>query len=41
MEDGTIVNCSYNHKFLCLRNNEEIWVRADELNENDDLVSFK
>lgn len=38
MEDGTIFTCSENHKFLVLRNGIEEWVRADELNENDDIV---
>jgi ribonucleotide reductase alpha subunit len=38
MEDGTIFTCSENHQFLVNRNNEEIWVRADELEESDDIV---
>lgn len=36
-EDGKIV-CSYNHKFLCLREGVENWVRADELTENDNII---
>lgn len=39
MEDGEIFECSYNHKFLINRNNNEIWVRADELIEGDDIVT--
>lgn len=39
MEDGEIFECSYNHKFLINRNNSEIWVRADELIEGDDIVT--
>jgi ribonucleoside-diphosphate reductase alpha chain len=39
MEDGVIFECSYNHKFLINRNNNEIWVRADELIEGDDIVT--
>lgn len=38
MEDGSIFTCSENHKFLVNRNGAEEWVRADELNENDDIV---
>jgi hypothetical protein len=37
-EDGNVVTCSYNHKFLCIRNRQEIWVRADELTENDEII---
>ena len=37
-EDGNIVTCSYNHKFLCLREGQEIWVRADELTEIDEII---
>ena len=40
MEDGNIFKCSCNHKFLCLRDNEEIWVRADELTEKDEIISI-
>ncbi len=36
-EDVKIV-CSYNHKFLCLREGAENWVRADELTENDNII---
>lgn len=38
MEDGTVFTCSENHKFLVNRNGVEEWIRADELNENDDIV---
>lgn len=38
MEDGTIFQCTYNHKFLVNREDSQIWVRADELLENDDIV---
>jgi intein/homing endonuclease len=37
-EDGNIITCSYNHKFLCIRDGNEIWVRADELTERDMIV---
>ncbi|NBO22226.1 ribonucleoside-diphosphate reductase subunit alpha [bacterium] len=40
MEDGKIFTCSNNHRFLVNRNSEEVWVRADELKENDDIVSY-
>lgn len=38
MEDGSVFTCSENHKFLVNRNGIEEWVRADELNDNDDIV---
>jgi len=41
MEDGTIFTCSENHQFLVNRNGEDLWVRADELEENDDIVEHK
>jgi intein/homing endonuclease len=37
-EDGNVVTCSHNHRFLCRRNGEEVWVRADELTENDEII---
>jgi ribonucleoside-diphosphate reductase alpha subunit len=37
-EDGNVVTCSHNHRFLCQRNGEEVWVRADELTENDEII---
>jgi hypothetical protein len=37
-EDGNVVTCSHNHKFLCLREGQEIWVRADELTESDEII---
>jgi len=40
MEDGKIFTCSQNHQFLVNRNNREEWVRADELEENDDIVKI-
>lgn len=40
MEDGSIFTCSYNHKFLVNRYGIEMWVRADELVENDDIVTY-
>ena len=40
MEDGTIFTCSYNNKFLVNTDNGQEWKRADELEENDDIVEF-
>jgi ribonucleoside-diphosphate reductase alpha chain len=40
MEDGSIFTCSENHQFLVNRDSELVWVRADELNEDDDIVEF-
>jgi len=37
-EDGKTVTCSHNHRFLCEREGVEIWVRADELTENDEII---
>lgn len=37
-EDGNIVTCSHNHRFLCLRDGQEIWIRADELTESDEII---
>jgi hypothetical protein len=37
-EDGKTVTCSYNHRFLCEREGSEIWVRADELTEDDEII---
>jgi ribonucleoside-diphosphate reductase alpha chain len=36
--DGKTVTCSHNHRFLCEREGVEIWVRADELTENDEII---
>ena len=36
MEDGTILKITGNHKVLTNRG----WVRADEINKNDDIVNF-
>ena len=40
MEDGTIFKCSPEHKFLINRNNENIWVKVKDLNENDDIINI-
>jgi len=39
MEDGSIFTCSENHRFLVVRDGQEEWVRADNLKENDDVVT--
>lgn len=41
MEDGTIFKATPNHQFLINRNGEQVWVRVDELNEEDDIVNIK
>jgi intein/homing endonuclease len=38
MEDGSTIKCSENHRFLVNRSESQIWVRADELTEMDDIV---
>lgn len=40
MEDGSIFECTENHKFLVNRNNDQIWVCASDLVENDDIVTI-
>lgn len=40
MEDGNIFECTYNHKFLVNRGGEEIWVEAENLLEDDDIVNI-
>lgn len=40
MEDGSILQCSYNHKFLCKIGEESVWIRADELKDSDEIVKF-
>ena len=40
MEDGTVFKCSPEHKFLINRNNENIWVKVKDLNENDDIINI-
>lgn len=40
MEDGSILKCSYNHKFLCKIGEESVWIRADELKDSDEIVKF-
>ena len=37
MEDGTIFQCSENHKFLVNKDSDLIWVRADDLENGDDI----
>lgn len=41
LEDGTVVTCSENHKFLINRNAIESWLRADELLTTDEIVEYK
>lgn len=40
LEDGTIYQCSLNHKFLIKRNGIEIWIKAEKLLEEDDIVQI-
>jgi len=40
MEDGNILKCSYNHKFLCKIGEETVWKRADELKDSDEIVKI-
>lgn len=38
LEDGSVINCTENHKFLVLDNDNYIWKTAEELNENDFIL---
>jgi ribonucleoside-diphosphate reductase alpha subunit len=40
MEDNTILEFTGNHQFLVNRNNEEVWVKVEELLEGDDIVNI-
>lgn len=40
MEDGTIFEPTGNHQFLVNRNNEEVWVKVEDLLEGDDIVNI-
>lgn len=37
LEDGTKITCTGDHKFLVVRGDSEEWVRADALQEGDDI----
>ena len=39
-EDGKVYKMTANHRLLVNRNNEQVWVRCDELLENDDVVNI-
>jgi hypothetical protein len=41
MEDGSIFEATENHRFLVNRGVERLWVRVDELTEDDDIVEFE
>jgi ribonucleoside-diphosphate reductase alpha chain len=41
MEDGSVFEATENHRFLVNRGVERIWVRVDELIENDDIVTVE
>lgn len=40
MEDGTIFECSENHKFLINDNDKNKWIEAKYLKETDDIVNI-
>jgi ribonucleotide reductase alpha subunit len=40
MEDGTIFEPTGNHQFLVNRDNEEVWVKVEDLLEGDDIVNI-
>jgi ribonucleoside-diphosphate reductase alpha subunit len=40
LENGKTIKCTANHKFLVNRNNNKVWIRADEIKENDDIVTI-
>jgi len=40
MADGTVFECTHNHKFLVNRDGKHVWVRAEDLFEGDDIVNI-
>jgi ribonucleoside-diphosphate reductase alpha chain len=40
MENGIVVKCTANHKFLVKNENGDVWKHAYELEENDDIVEI-
>ena len=40
MENGIVVKCTANHKFLVKTENGDVWKHAYELDENDDIVEI-
>lgn len=40
MEDGTIFEPTGNHQFLVNRNNEEVWVKVEDLIDGDDIINI-
>ena len=41
LEDGTVLECTGNHKFLVNRNGIEEWVETRNLKDDDDIVEYK
>jgi ribonucleotide reductase alpha subunit len=39
LENGKTIKCTHNHKFLVNRNGTQEWIKAIDLNENDDIIS--
>jgi len=37
-EDNCIIKCTSNHKFAIEKNNELVWIEAENLNENDEIL---
>jgi len=37
-DDNTILKCTKEHKFMAERNGKPVWVRAEDLNENDEIL---
>lgn len=40
MEDGSIIKCTHNHPILCKNGNEYFYKHAEDLTEEDDIVSL-
>jgi len=41
MEDGRLISCTLDHKILVERNSEKIWVEAQHLTSDDEIVDLK
>lgn len=41
LENGKSFTCTGDHKILVYRNNKKVYIEAEHINENDELVSIK
>lgn len=41
LEDGTVLKCTPDHKFLVHRDGKQVWVKVKDLQEGDDIVEVE